>query len=322
MKFVLDRFAIVLALLLIAAAPTDKAWGSVADPVVIEFGEMQITRADVLQRFEMAVRILARQQGIVLADQDPSTIAQLRDQYLDKYATELVLLREAEHRQLDVASAQVDRALSNLFASEADENAFLADSSLDHNAHCLLRDIVRDEQTIRLLNEVMIKEIRVPPGDVITVHHDVKDSLATPEEVCVRHIQADSYDAAKAIRSELEKGADFAELAEARSTDAASVKNGGDLGCFERSQSAVRSAFEKAAFAAAEGELTGPVESRFGHHVMVVYQHKMPRAPTLNEAYVQIERDLALEELPRRIQALVKDSGIRVNASNYSVAKD
>ena len=63
--------------------------------------------------------------------------------------------------------------------------------------------------------------------------------------------------------------------------------------------------------------MTGPIESRFGHHLLLVYEHRMPREPTLNEAYAQIERELALEELPQRIQALVEQSGIRLYLDRY-----
>lgn len=312
----------VLATLLVAAALSGEARGGNADPVVIEFGDQVVTRAEVDDRFQIAVRLLAHRQGILLTDQDPAVIAALRDQYLDKYASELVLLQEAERRQLEVSSARVDEALGEIFASEENENGFLDDTLLKDRGHELLRGIVRDEQTIELLTEVMLKEIQIPPGDVITMHHDMKDRLATTEEICVRHIQSDSVDAASGIRAELEQGADFAELAVLRSTDAASADKGGDLGCFERSHSVSRSEFEKAAFAAEEGQLVGPIASDIGHHVLVVYEHKMPRAPTLNEAYAQIERELALEQLPGRLQALVSDSGISVHAETFRVSTD
>jgi peptidyl-prolyl cis-trans isomerase C len=307
-------FVSLVAALMIAAVLSGTTHGESSDSIVVELGDRVITRSEVDARFQVAVQLLARRQGISLADQDPAVIAALRDQYLDKYANELVFLQEAERRQLVVSGAQVDRALAELFAGEDTENGFPDET--------LLRRIVRDEQTIALLSEAMLQDIRIPPGDVITLHHDVKDSLATPEEICARHIQTDSADAANNVRAELELGADFAELAIEHSTDAASARNGGDLGCFERSHSASRSEFEQAAFAAEEDQLVGPVESRLGHHVFIVYEHKMPRAPTLNEAYAQIERELALEQLPGRLQALVSDSGIRVHPDTFRVSMD
>ncbi len=307
-------FVSLVAALMIAAVLPAETYGGGANPVVIELGDQAITRTEVDARFQVAVQLLARRQGISLADQDSAVIAALRDQYLDKYANELVFLQEAERRQLEVSDEQVEQVLRQLIASEEVENEFPDET--------LLRRIVRDEQTIALLTEAMLQDIRIPPGDVITMHHDVKDSLATPEEICVRHIQTGSVDTANDVRAELELGADFAELAIEHSTDAASTGNGGDLGCFERSHSASRSEFEQAAFAAEEGQLVGPVESRLGYHVFIVYEHKMPRAPTLNEAYAQIERELALEQLPQRLRALVSDSGIRVHPDTFRVSTD
>lgn len=319
----MDRFSIVIGTLLLVAALPGSVRANGSDPIVIEFDDTAVTRAEVDERFEAAVRLLARRQGISLATQDPALIAQLREQYLDKYATELILLREAERRQLVVSDAQVDTTLGELFATEAEEKALLADTSIaEPLRHNMLRQVVRNEKTIELLTEHMLQEIKIPPGDVITLHHDIKDTLATPEEVCVRHIQTASLESANDILGELEQGASFEELAMSRSTDAASAATGGDLGCFERGHSAARSAFEKAAFAAEEGELTGPVESRFGHHILIVYEHRMPRAPTLNEAYKEIERELALEQLPQRIQTLVGNSGIRVYPDRFRIATE
>ena len=180
-----------------------------------------------------------------------------------------------------------------------------------------LRRIVSDEKTIEFLTEHMIKDVKIAPGDVITLHHDIKDTLATPEQVCVRHIQLASLDEANAVISEIQAGAEFHELAMERSVDSASAAMGGDLGCFERGHSGTRSEFERAAFAAAVGELSSPIESHLGYHVLIVDEHKMPRAPTLNEAYAQIERELALEKLPQQIQEIVSASGVRVFAENY-----
>ena len=309
-----SSFVSLIAALMIAAVLPAETHGGGANPVVIELGDQVITRTEVDARFQVAIRLLARRQGISLADQDPAVIADLRDQYLDKYANELVFLQEARRRQLEVSDEQVEQVLGQLIASEEGETGFRDDA--------LMRRVIRDEQTIALLSDAMLQDIRIPPGDVITMHHDVKDSLATPEEICVRHIQSDSADAANDVRAELELGADFTELAIERSTDAASAGNGGDLGCFERSYSASRSEFEKAAFAAEEGKLVGPVESWLGHHVFIVYEHKMPRAPTLNEAYAQIERELALEQLPGRLQALVAESGISVHSDTFRVSTD
>ena len=81
------------------------------------------------------------------------------------------------------------------------------------------------------------------------------DSLATKEEI-------------ERLRQEIEAGKDFAELAGVASDDEGSVARGGDLGFFARGQ--MVAPFEEAAFALAPGELSGPVQTRYGWHLIKV----------------------------------------------------
>jgi parvulin-like peptidyl-prolyl isomerase len=304
-------------LLVLVTAGTVCAAGAGSSPV-IELGATVVTRAQVEQRFQVAVRVLALRQGIALAAQDASVIEQLRVQYLDKYATEMVMLEEAARRQLAISDAVVDAELAALFTDDAAKCSLLADTGIDATVRDeQLHDLIRNEKLVELLTEHMLKETRIPPGDVITLHHDIKHALATPEEACVRHVQSATVEAANEILARIEGGEDMAVLAKSSSTDAASAALGGDLGCFERKVSATNTAFEKAVFTAREGELIGPVESQFGYHVLVVYERKEAREPTLNEAYMQIERELAMEQLPQRIKTLIDSSGVRTYPENF-----
>lgn len=280
------------------------------DPVLMELDGRVVTRAAFESRFAAAVRLLAVRQGVDIDSQPAGAIAGLRRQFLDRYTSDLVLLAEARRRGLAIDSAQVDEALAALPTTLRD--------GADDATRLQLRDIMRDELLLELLREQMIGEIRVPAGDVITMHHDIKDTLATPEQVCVRHIQKETEDEAFALLTRLQSGASFEELAATSSDDRETASAGGDLGCFKRTAGRSRSAFEQAAFDATEGDITGPVQSQFGWHLLLVYEHRLPRAPTLNEAYAEIERELALQQLPGRVQALVDASDLQVHADRLA----
>jgi len=291
-----------------------------SDPVVIELGETAVTRGELNDRFQVALALLARQQGISLAEQNPGVVERLRQQYLEKHASELVLLKEAARRNVTVESAEVDAALAEILG-EGGENEFVRPiTARGVDAERLLLQIVRDDLTIQRLTEAMLAEIVVPAGDVFTLHHDIKEELATPATVCVRHIQSDTAESARAVRARLDEGADFVTLAAERSTDKASADSGGDLGCFEKGRSIVRSEFEEAAFAARTGDTVGPVKSERGYHVIYVYKHTPYHLPTLNEAYAELEQELRHEQLPKRINALMSDSGIRTYPQNFVAA--
>jgi peptidyl-prolyl cis-trans isomerase C len=83
-----------------------------------------------------------------------------------------------------------------------------------------------------------------------------------------RHILVGALDQAEALRSALEAGADFAEVAAEHSNDTGSAAAGGELGCLP--PGCDRPAFDDAAFAAELGELVGPVETQFGYHLLIV----------------------------------------------------
>jgi len=87
-------------------------------------------------------------------------------------------------------------------------------------------------------------------------------SAATPAD------SAEQRDLAQDLIARLNDGEDFAELAETYSEDPGSKDKGGDLGYFGRD--AMVKPFEDAAFSANVGETVGPVQSRFGLHIIKV----------------------------------------------------
>jgi peptidyl-prolyl cis-trans isomerase C len=117
-------------------------------------------------------------------------------------------------------------------------------------------------------------------------------------EIRASHILLETEDAAAAARAELEDGADFAELAAERSTGPSGPR-GGDLGWFDRS--VMVPAFAEAAFALEVDEVSDPVQTQFGWHVIKVTDERERPAPTLDEVRgelaSQLGREVAMEVL-------------------------
>jgi len=86
-----------------------------------------------------------------------------------------------------------------------------------------------------------------------------------PSKIRVSHILVEKQSQALRILDELKQGASFAELAR-KYSQCPSAKRGGDLGFFGRGQM-VRE-FEQAAFALKEGEVSQPVKTQFGYHII------------------------------------------------------
>ena len=92
--------------------------------------------------------------------------------------------------------------------------------------------------------------------------------IGQPSQVQARHILVKSQGQANAIEAQLKKGADFATLAKANSIDPGSKDKGGELGWFGPGQ--MVPAFQKAAFALQPGQISAPVQTPFGWHVIQV----------------------------------------------------
>jgi len=112
-----------------------------------------------------------------------------------------------------------------------------------------------------------------------------------PEQVDARHILVKTQAQAQAIIDQLNKGADFATLAEKNSIDPG-AKNGGELGWF--SQNEMVPAFSAAAFALKPGEYTKtPVQTQFGWHVILCEGKRNAPPPALADVKDQIRQNLA-----------------------------
>ncbi len=121
-------------------------------------------------------------------------------------------------------------------------------------------------------------------------------------EVRARHILVKEKAEAEAVITELQGGADFAELAKKRSTGP-SGPNGGDLGYFPRG--AMVPAFENAAFALEAGSFTQtPVQTQFGWHIILVEEKRIAEAPTIEELAPQLRQNLISQNLGRLLDSL------------------
>lgn len=110
-----------------------------------------------------------------------------------------------------------------------------------------------------------------------------------PDEINAAHILVEEEGLARELRQRLEDGADFAALA-AEHGIGPSAERGGDLGWFDRAQ--MVPAFADAAFALAPGEISDPVESPFGWHIIKAGERRKRPTPPLKSVEAEIVSDL------------------------------
>lgn len=118
------------------------------------------------------------------------------------------------------------------------------------------------------------------------VYEDATKQVSGEKEVHARHILVPTEEEAKAIKAELDKGADFAKLAKEKSKDPGAA-DGGDLGFFTKEQMVPE--FSAVAFALEPGKISDPVKSQFGWHVIKVEEARDRKPPAFDQVKGQIE---------------------------------
>jgi len=115
---------------------------------------------------------------------------------------------------------------------------------------------------------------------------DKVKEIPREDEVNASHILVDGEEKAKEVLGKVEKGEDFSKLAEEYSSDPGSKANGGKLGYFGKGQMVKE--FETAAFALKKGEVSKPVQSKFGWHIIKIEDRREKPLPTYEQVKDQI----------------------------------
>ncbi len=315
---------VVSGLMLVAAQTAAQSGGAVsggaasggaqtatpADPnaVVLELGNKTVSVAGFEKRFNIALRALAAQQGAPLDEATLAQFASLRPNFLDQFATQEVLLQQAQERGVEVSKADVDAELEAARAS-AGGNFQQALTVAGYQNEAELRSYIRESLTLQRVVEQIRSNITVDDNAVRTFYDNNKDQFGQSEQVCAQHILVADKAKADELYQQLQNGGDFAELAAANSIDPGSKDSGGDLGCLSRGQTVPE--FEAAAFGAEVGTITEPVQSQFGYHIIKVNEKNPATTTPFAQVRDQVRQQLVSERLGERIAALREASGIQ-----------
>jgi peptidyl-prolyl cis-trans isomerase C len=211
-----------------------------------------------------------------------------------------------QYRQLPFEMLKADlltREINQRLLMKAGSDAGLADDAeVKEQIAALERRLIAETYLDRALNDAVT-------DDAISAKYEEFIATNEPEpQVRARHILLESEEDAKAIITELDDGADFAELAKEKSTGP-SGPNGGDLGFFNRGD--MVAPFAEAAFAMDAGTYSKePVQTQFGWHVIKVEEVKEGTQPSLDEVRQQLVAEISRDAFNGLVEKLRSDAEI------------
>jgi peptidyl-prolyl cis-trans isomerase C len=243
------------------------------DRVVITVGDIKITAAQFnafIDNLQPQYRAAAHGNG--------------RKQFADNIVKMLSLAKEAENRKLDQTA---DFKTQEMF-----QNFNLMASVL---AGQVGKDAPIPEADVRQYYEAHKNEFETVHARHILIRFQGSPVPVRPGEKDLT--DAEALAKAQEVRQKIKDGADFAALAKTESDDAGSGGNsGGELPPFRRGQ--MVPSFETAAFAMKAGELSDPVKSQFGYHIILVISHD-------TKPFEEVRGDLETKMKPEQTQKAV-----------------
>jgi peptidyl-prolyl cis-trans isomerase C len=234
--------------------------------------------------------LLARVNGVEIHQSDlamaedevggsmPQMTPEQKREYLITYLSDVVILAQAADKQKLGDRDDVKRRLG-----------------FEHNK-VLMEALLQDAGKAALTDDAMHK-----------VYDEAVKQMPPEEEVHARHILVPTEAEAKQIEDELKKGADFATLAKEKSKDPGAA-DGGDLGYFTKDQMVPE--FSEAAFKLEKGQISDPVHTQFGWHIIKVEDKRIKPTPTFDQVKPQLENFVAHKAQAELVENLRKSATI------------
>lgn len=256
-----------------------------ADRVVIQVGDVKLTSGQIgqiLDAYPENQRVFANGPG--------------RAQFVDQVIRILLLAEEGRRRKLNETEAyrnQLTYSSDGILASQTDaeiKRQVAGDEALLRGYYEAHKSEYQQIHARHILIRMQGSPVTLPPGQ-----KDLTDAEALAK--------------AQEIRQKLVEGADFAELARTESNDVGSSSKGGDLGFLKHGQTVP--SFEDAAFALPDGELSQPVKTPYGYHLIRVEERKPTR--TFEDLRPELEKNLGTEASRKFVENLKAKTKVAID---------
>ncbi len=231
----------------------------------------------------------------------------LRDQVVQLLASFEWIEGEAKEMDISVTDAEVNKRIEEIkkqqFPKKGDFEKFLKESGYTNE------DVAVQTRTELLTNKIRDKvtkgQDKVSDAEIASYYNKNKQRFAQPERRDLRVVLTKTRRKGNQARVAIKRGDSFAEVAKRFSIDQASKAQGGKLPGVAKGQQ--EKALDEAVFAAAKGDLTGPVKTQFGYYVFEVTKVTPASQQTLEQAKPTIKQLLVSQKQQKSIETFAKN---------------
>ncbi|MDN7242010.1 peptidylprolyl isomerase [Planococcus sp. N028] len=211
---------------------------------------------------------------------------------LDLMIADEIVKQEAEKAEIEVTPKEIDAEMKKYEEQFGGAEAL---QSILEKSGVTVDQLESEMETYLLIEKLIGPDVEITDEQIKAYFEENKESFAQPEQVEASHILVASKEEADEVAKKLKDGESFATLAADHSIDTATAGNGGELGSFAAGEMAAE--FEKAAFAMKVDEISKPVETEFGFHIIKVTGKTEAAEANLEDSKEQIKETLFDEAL-------------------------
>ena len=254
---------LLLVLALVVSAAACGKTGTAEGDYIVTIGDSGITQ----NQLDKYTYLYCFIQGLDLDSVDEETLAYIKTMTLEDLIALKTIGAYYENDESVLPDDFADSLKSFLDKVNEDEDmgAYMEKYEITEDD---LTEFYRDQYFSVPFFEELQKDIPEVTEVQMQAYYKEHQDEFTADEVTAQHILVEDEALANEILVKLKNGADFAEMAAQYSIDDSNKDNGGSLGTFGRGEMVTE--FENAAFALEAGELSDPVKTEFGYHIILV----------------------------------------------------
>lgn len=283
------KYGLAVALIAVIALSVAGYSRGPKEPLAATVNGKNITIAEVDTRLQ---QLIGQQSDAFNGPQGEQMKAQYKQRILDQLIEMELVLQEADKRGIKVTDKEVEEQVSQMMKAYNIKDKKDLEKALKQQKMSMdqfYEEVGKRLRVEKLGNEIT-KDVKVSSKEVEKYFNENKDKFASKDQVRAAHILVQKEEDAQRILKELKGGADFAELAKKNSTDSGSKDNGGEMPWTDKDQFVPE--FSAACWALNPGEISDPVKTDFGFHIIKLFEKKAGAPKAFNEVKDQIKKQL------------------------------
>lgn len=287
---------LLAGLFILALLPVWLGCGGLPKSAVAEVSDNGKDKVITREDLDKAIADLKQQYGESLPASDSPEYANLQKQVAERLVNEEILWFEAEKMGLSVTDEEINGQIDQYKQAAGGDEQFNQKLQEQNMTLDALKEQIRKNLLFQKIYPEVTKDAQpVTDEQALQYYQQNPTQFVKPETRTVRHILVADEATANQVVARLNAGEDFAAVAAQMSTDPGSKDKGGALGDVPSQNSGFVPEFETAMNALAVGQISAPVKTQFGYHIIQVTAVSPPGQQTFEEVKEDLKQGLAME---------------------------